>query len=84
MLILSCNTKFRVKGGEKMYKNIEVELARKGWTKKMLSEKTKIAYNTLLSKLSRQYPFTLDECFTIKDALDPSLTIEYLFKEVGM
>lgn len=64
-----------------MYKNIEIELARKGWNKKTLSENTKIGYNTLLSKLSRQYPFTLDECFLIKDALNPTLTIEYLFKE---
>ena len=64
-----------------MYKNIEVELARKGWNKKMLSQKTKIAYNTLLSKLGGTYPFTLDECFLIKDALNASLTIEYLFRK---
>ena len=64
-----------------MYKNIDVELAKKGWKKKMLSGQTGIAYNTLLSKLAGSYPFTLDECFLIKDALDPNLTIEYLFKE---
>ena len=64
-----------------MYKNIYVELAKKGWKKKMLSGQTGIAYNTLLSKLAGSYPFTLDECFLIKDALDPNLTIEYLFKE---
>lgn len=64
-----------------MYKNIDVELAKKGWNKKMLSSKTGIAYNTLLSKLAGSYPFTLDECFLVKDVLDRNLTIEYLFKE---
>lgn len=64
-----------------MYTNIDVELAKAGWNKKMLSLQTGIAYNTLLAKLAGSYPFTLDECFLIKEALNPALTIEYLFEE---
>jgi hypothetical protein len=70
-----------VLGGDGMYKNIDVELARLGWNKKRLSLQTGIAYNTLLAKLAGSYPFTLDECFLIKDVLNPELTVEYLFEE---
>ena len=43
-----------------MYKEVNVELARQGMSKKTLSEKTGIRYQTLLEKLLGRYPITFD------------------------
>ncbi|WP_295236885.1 helix-turn-helix domain-containing protein [Veillonella sp.] len=62
-----------------MYKNLEAELAKKGWSKKDLANVTGIRYETLVLKLNGKYKLSLDECFAIKDALDSELLIEELF-----
>ena len=62
-----------------MYKEVDVELARQGMSKKTLSEKTGIRYQTLLEKLLGRYPITFDECLAIKNALNTKLSLEELF-----
>lgn len=52
-----------------MYKEVNVELARQGMSKKTLSEKTGIRYQTLLEKLLGRYPITFDECLAIKKCI---------------
>jgi lambda repressor-like predicted transcriptional regulator len=77
---MSKKTIFRVnKGGDYMYKELEAELARKGMTKKDLALKTGIRYQTLNSKLRREYPLTFDECLKIKKALQSTIPLENLF-----
>lgn len=63
-----------------MYEAIEIELLKKRWSKKTLSAKTGIKYSTLLGKFSGKFPFSLDESFRIKKALNSSNSIEKLFK----
>lgn len=62
-----------------MYKELDVELTRKGMTRKDLSEKTGIRYQTLNSKLRKEYPLTFDECLKIKAALQSDMPLEKLF-----
>ena len=62
-----------------MYKEVDVELARQGMSKKTLSENTGIRYQTLLEKLLGRYPITFDECLAIKNALNTKLSLEELF-----
>ena len=62
-----------------MYKELEAELARRGWTKKDLSEKTKIRYGTLLMKLNGSYELTYNESVKIKKALGTTMPLEVLF-----
>lgn len=64
-----------------MYRVIEIELARLGWNKRILSEKTGIVYNTLISKLSGQFDFSFAEAITIKKTLQFKGTLEELFKK---
>ena len=42
-----------------MYPNLEAELARKGWSKKKLSEILGKRYYTVIDKLNGKYPLTL-------------------------
>lgn len=62
-----------------MYVQVDIELAAARMNRKELSEKTGIAYNTLLMKLSGKSPITLDESFIIKKALGTKIPIEKLF-----
>ena len=62
-----------------MYREVNVELARKGMTKKGLAQKIGMRYQTLLGKLSGKYPITYDECLEIKKGLESDLTLEELF-----
>lgn len=64
-----------------MYRNLRMEMAKLGWNKKDLADKSHINYNTLLGKINGLYPFTFDECIQIKQALKSTLTIEVLFKK---
>lgn len=63
-----------------MFRKLNMELARLGWTKKVLSEKAEIPYSTLLDKLSGRTPLTLDDCSTIKAVTRSTLAIEELFE----
>lgn len=62
-----------------MYPNLNAELARRGWTKKVLSEKLDVRYATIVDKLNGKYPLTLNECKEIKDKLDTKMSIDELF-----
>ena len=64
-----------------MYKVLEAELVLCGMTKKELSEITGIRYNTILAKFRGETEFTLDEVFSIKDALHSDKPIEVLFEK---
>lgn len=63
-----------------MYVQVDIELAAARMNRKELAERSGIAYNTLLSKLSGKYPMTLDECFAIKKALGSKKSLEKLFE----
>lgn len=62
-----------------MYPNLNAELARRGWNKKVLSEKLDVRYATIVDKLNGKYPLTLNECKEIKDKLDTKMSIDELF-----
>ena len=44
-----------------MYPNLNAEMARQGWTRKDLANKTGIRYQTLNEKLNGKRPFTFPE-----------------------
>ena len=62
-----------------MYPNLNAELARKGWSKKMLAEKLGARYATILDKLNGKYPLTLNECKDVQEALQTDMPIDELF-----
>ena len=62
-----------------MYRNVNAELARKGWSRKELAVKTGIRYMTLVSKLSGKSPLLFEEAVKIKKALDIQDPLDYLF-----
>lgn len=67
------------KGGECMYKNLNAELARMGWTRKDLSNATNIRYQTLNEKMNGKSVFTLKEAFEIKKAMKIDMPLEQIF-----
>jgi hypothetical protein len=62
-----------------MYKNVNAELARRGWSRKELANKTGIRYMTLVAKLSGKSPLLFDEAVRIKNALDIQDSLDDLF-----
>lgn len=70
-----------LKGGDVMYPNLEAELARKGWSKKKLSEILGKRYYTVIDKLNGKYPLTLMEARAIKNALNVDMSLDVLFFE---
>ena len=73
-------TKYRYKkGGDLMYKNLNVELARRGWNIIRLSEETGIKYQTLVTKMKGNSEFKFDECLAIKKAMGCKIPLEVLF-----
>lgn len=64
-----------------MYPNLSAELARHKITVLMLSEKTGIPYSTLAPKIRGEKPMKMSEAVLIRDAIDPTLTLDYLFAE---
>ena len=67
--------------GERMYPNVEAELARARMTKRMLSEQMGITQGTLSLKLSGKSDLTFPEALKIKRLLRVDIPIEELFKE---
>lgn len=65
------------------YKNLKVEMARAGFNQRMLAEKSGIKKDTLSRKLTGNSQFTLPECVTIRNVLNPNLKLEYLFLDGG-
>ncbi len=61
------------------YPNLEAELARRKIRKVQLARKANIKQSTLSGKLNGKSPITLSECIEIRNAIDRSLSIDYLF-----
>lgn len=68
-----------VKGGEYMYPNLNAELGRLGWSRKVLADKLEVRYATILDKLNGKYPLTYDECVRIKNLMGVDIPLEVLF-----
>lgn len=68
-----------IKGGEYMYPNLNAELARLGWSRKVLADKLEVRYATILDKLNGKYPLTYDECVRIKNLIGADIPLEVLF-----
>ena len=62
-----------------MYKNLEVELVRRGISKSTLAKRLGIAPQTLSNKLSGRCKITLPEAIKIRQAIESDLSIEELF-----
>lgn len=60
-----------------MYKNLEAELTRNGYTQKDLSELLKLNISTISDKMNGKREFKLKECKAISVWLKSS--IDYLF-----
>lgn len=64
-----------------MYPNLSAELARHKMTVLMLSEKTGIPYSTLAPKIRGEKPIKMSEAVLIRDSIDETLSLDYLFSE---
>lgn len=62
-----------------MYKNLNAELARMGWTRKDLSNATNIRYQTLNEKMNGKTAFTLKEAIEVKKAMKIDMPLEQIF-----
>ena len=62
-----------------MYPNLNAELARLGWSRKVLADKLKIRYATILDKLNGKYPLTYDECVRIKNLWGLTFLLKFFF-----
>ncbi|WP_458397864.1 hypothetical protein [Anaerotignum sp.] len=67
-----------------MYPNLSAELARHKMTVMMLSAKTGIPYSTLAPKIRGEKPMKMNEAVLIRDVIDDSLTLDYLFSEQAL
>ena len=66
-----------------MYKRVEAQLILSGLTRKDLAKELGISYNTLLLKLRRVAPFTLDEAFKVKQVTHATENIDVLFERTA-
>ena len=63
-----------------MYRNLNAEKARKGYSWREVSDRSGIAYQTLMHKVSSGGEFTLKQAYSIKAALGVDMPYEELFK----
>ena len=63
-----------------MFLNLYAEMARRKITQNMLADRIGKTPTTLSLKLKGRAPITLAECIEIKNAIDESLSVDYLFK----
>ena len=68
------------KGGASVFPNLDAEMARRKITRQSLADKIHKTPTTLSLKLNGKAPITLAECVEIKNAIDESLSVDYLFK----
>lgn len=66
-----------------MYLNLEAEIARRKLTAPEIADAAGMKEWAFSGKRNGKTEFTLSECKRIRDALNPELTIEYLFEEDG-
>ena len=64
-----------------MYKNLEAELKRTGFTRKEIAEVIGTQPGAAYKKLSGQVKLSCHEAMLIKTKLFPDLSMEYLFDE---
>lgn len=62
-----------------MFPNLYAEMARRKITQAVLAGKIHRTPTTLSMKLSGKAPISLAECVEIKNAIDESLSVDYLF-----
>lgn len=67
------------KGDEKLFSNLNAEMARKKLTIKSLAEKTGINYESLKNKMSGSTEFKRSEMISIKKEF-PTCSLDYLFE----
>ena len=63
-----------------MFPNLDAEMARRKITRQTLADKIHKTPTTISLKLNGKAPITLVECIEIKNAIDESLSVDYLFK----
>ena len=63
-----------------MYPNLYAEMARRDITQNLLSKKINKTPTTVSMKLNGKADLTLSECMEIKNAVDPDLSLEFLFE----
>lgn len=66
---------------DKVFPNLEAEMARSGVQRKDLAEKLGVRAATIYDKLNGKYPFTLDEASMIKEFFFPNFSLDYLFSK---
>lgn len=66
-----------------MFRNLEAELARKGFIKGDLAKLLGVRYATVIDKTKGRSQFSIDEAFRIRDNFFPDLTLDYLFAQEG-
>ena len=62
-----------------MYPNLDAEMARRKIKRQTLAKELRITPSTLSFKLNGKAVLTLAECIEIRNAVDPGLSIDYLF-----
>lgn len=65
-----------------MYRNLEAEIVRRGFSKQTIARMLGIGYNTLLAKMRGEYSFSLEEAIEMKRLLTTMESVEYLFEKV--
>ena len=66
--------------GDKVFPNLEAEMARRKITRKSLAQELHMTVNTIGRKLNGNAPLTLGECMKIKEILNVDILLEDLFK----
>lgn len=73
-------TKIREKRGDRVFPNLEAEMARSKITQAKLAEMLGVTPTTLSFKLSGKSTLSLKECVIIKKNAFPDKTLDYLFQ----
>lgn len=78
-IIVVLDTKGSIRKEEKMYPNLNAELARNNINLSELADLLKITRSTLSDKLNGKTDFKITECKMIQQQL-PNATLDYLFE----
>jgi len=64
-----------------MYRNLEAELARRGFTKTQFASEIGMPYTTFIDKMSGKTGFLLKEAFAIRNSLNLQMSLSELFED---
>lgn len=67
-------------GGRYMFPNLNIELAKMGYSKTKLAKAVNIPVSTLCEKLNGNNPILLKECKAIRNVINKQYSIDYLFE----